>query len=852
MGKGKLRGKFRALLNDVQDSLGLSPLDKWLDKYETDTRTSTYYRWSPEWTQLTEQTWREYDELDAARRATSRPELEWQASISQAREARGKLLEHRRIVFSPMTPDKLRLAPLATYLDQFTGKSKEKMWDDRLVCWTAMLDNWSLFKTNMADKPDFVEGLSASQVSAFRILQDWWHCAYSDPSLVQTTVEFMESKRGEEVYDLPFNDPEIVKSTCMDSSLYHTDCLLLFFYEFHPRVWEPFESDRCIMHVQYHRQQASWMAICQRFAYSVANPSLSTKGLPYIKPIRTDNQWFERVDRDDQNRPYFLWDATLRKTVVVDELNHCPEYTCISHTWGRWRIKDQSFQIPGVAWLVPANTLYDVRELPHMLDRLGDRYIWFDLFCIPQIRGDKRAELEISRQAAIFRHSRRCVAWLNQCPGWKGVVDTLKWVAFTFLKSTTRDDEATKLYARSLSALTASMSGTIELMRYDSSSSAETFDPWFTSLWTLQETVLCPDIELYSRDWVRLQVNEREPLSLTTAAVFLSIAFLYCTSAQDNNIPFFRRPEYLKRAGELIAPGKGSWSLASYPSGVADLMGLVLWTQIDQVLTDLSPMRILATVGRRQYTERDRSHAIMSAIGVTDWYKARLGSNTPTTDDILVLGNFSLAFLRETAQKIGALFFGANVPTQRLIAKSAGHSGPGGFSSGNATMLPISNIDHEASSFSRGIGSAEGVASPEAFIDSEHPSVAGWTITATGGVEIRSAGIIAWSGASVPVICEQFDIHCMSNQGDGTVKQRIEGTGEPSDLTGRLADIAQGAMLYAVALTKSGQRQQGILLADLEVEDTLDSHLRHMVKVGTYTTTGVDLPPPTQVHWLVL
>jgi hypothetical protein len=45
----------------------------------------------------------------------------------------------------------------------------------------------------------------------------------------------------------------------------------------------------------------------------------------------------------------------------------------------------------------------------------GTRYVWFDLFCIPQEGGEIMAR-EIARQALIFRNAKVAVAWLNDIP----------------------------------------------------------------------------------------------------------------------------------------------------------------------------------------------------------------------------------------------------------------------------------------------------------------------------------------------------------------------------------------------------------------------------------------------------
>lgn len=321
-----------------------------------------------------------------------------------------------------------------------------------------------------------------------------------------------------------------------------------------------------------------------------------------------------------------------------------------------------------------------------MLKRVGQRYVWFDLFCIPQTDGSERAAIEISRQASIFRHSKRCVAWLSQCPSWNGVLSAFRWLAFDYHRTMNRphsqsarppglhrfgndvtdDDSATAV------GMFAAANVSTELMRSDHTangrvgqvepwfkSSDEVYqineqpDPWFTSLWTLQEAVLCPEIELYSRDWQRLEVVDGEPLSLTTFAVLLSSA----VNSHPAKVPFSQGTSH--RLIQINPAGAGVDLMLEFPKGARDLVYLVFLTQVNQVLTDLSPMRVLAAAGQRQYTTQDRSAAIMSAIGVTEWYHPDRVSESRSGDssDHLILGNYSILFIREAARKIGALFF---------------------------------------------------------------------------------------------------------------------------------------------------------------------------------------------------
>lgn len=138
-----------------------------------------------------------------------------------------------------------------------------------------------------------------------------------------------------------------------------------------------------------------------------------------------------REMRAPAGHPYYLWDIRNQKTIKVESLDLCPEYFCISHTWGRY-VDDSRppFRIAGVPWPVPRveRERFDVETLPQDLHRLGrEDYVWLDLFCIPQVapkdnrwydeeyrkrygedvldRWRERANDEIARQSSIFSGS---------------------------------------------------------------------------------------------------------------------------------------------------------------------------------------------------------------------------------------------------------------------------------------------------------------------------------------------------------------------------------------------------------------------------------------------------------------
>jgi hypothetical protein len=140
--------------------------------------------------------------------------------------------------------------------------------------------------------------------------------------------------------------------------------------------------------------------------------------------------------------PYYLWDRKEQRTVRVDLLPERPRYIVVSHTWGRWRLRDSPpAMIEGVPWPVPKNSRFDVSELPSILKgiTMTTPYMWIDLLCIPQDKSDaglcKVMSEEIARQGEIFRNANGAMIWFNDVEDWAGLESAVLWFAGTFLKN---------------------------------------------------------------------------------------------------------------------------------------------------------------------------------------------------------------------------------------------------------------------------------------------------------------------------------------------------------------------------------------------------------------------------------
>lgn len=405
-------------------------------------------------------------------------------------------------------------------------------------------------KTQGNDEIAFESSLSISQLNSFRILHEWWIGSSQEAALSQAARNAIKKAADPCLADSQnLNDyREIARLT---ESTYRKHMFLLFQLEFvyETRILNTKEEGTFIGLVQAQREKCAQFAALQRISHSFLLPKNrenvdvtadshgdDTKNPKASYPLlyllhRTIGACIESCPwlkiREVANRkPYYLWDVVGRKTVVVEEQMENPQYICVSHTWGRWREWDKPMvEIAGVKWPVPQNRKFEVTTLPDLLSTAFQTgYVWFDLLCIPQDRSE-RALIEISRQAVIFGNATSVVAWLNDAKSWDGLRSVVKWLALFYLHTSTAVKGASYSIPELPDPTNDSELAPIELYLWDSNGDNEDDDsddkteddieegslsdlappaPWFTSLWTLQEACLRPDMVLCNRNWTPL------------------------------------------------------------------------------------------------------------------------------------------------------------------------------------------------------------------------------------------------------------------------------------------------------------------------------------------------------------
>lgn len=182
------------------------------------------------------------------------------------------------------------------------------------------------------------------------------------------------------------------------------------------------------------------------------------------------------------------------------EVHLKPRFSILTYTWGRWDLKRQDRTGPALEvdtdWEIPAidPEHFTVDAFDKVITTLGAggtiQWAWLDVACIDQREESPDMAEEIGHQASIFNKAARVYAWLSH-------LSTVE------LASSTTDITQYSLEIRDH----------IDLGRVDSGNALhesaarlkaalQTFfsDPWFSSLWTLQEIVLARDAIALSRE----------------------------------------------------------------------------------------------------------------------------------------------------------------------------------------------------------------------------------------------------------------------------------------------------------------------------------------------------------------
>ncbi|KAJ9616903.1 hypothetical protein H2200_000623 [Cladophialophora chaetospira] len=307
-----------------------------------------------------------------------------------------------------------------------------------------------------------------------------------------------------------------------------------------------------------------------------------------------------------------------------------PQYNAISYTWGRFQLLDteeidvKTTPIKGISWI---NYLPRIRPGHFTVDELLNTirtaacpypeydavdFLWLDIACIDQTPESPTNRMEVGRQTKIFRGAKDTFIWLpshrsNDIGLW---VLKLECVIAARLPIFAGDNRVVALNS-------AWFASALETLRWFIK------DPWFSSLWTLQEAFLSPKAIFIWRDglseeFVHLCRNDKGAVKLFTLKMWVS-------NWQTVRIRRKRELQMFPEAREL----NEAIDTTGVLGGVYDE-----WMNNNlfdiEIPSDLmgNPFQLLAAAKHRTATHReDHVYAIMQVFDL------RLGHSDPSASD---------------------------------------------------------------------------------------------------------------------------------------------------------------------------------------------------------------------------
>lgn len=227
-----------------------------------------------------------------------------------------------------------------------------------------------------------------------------------------------------------------------------------------------------------------------------------------------------------------------------------PRYNILSYTWGRWENREDptapALGVHGTTWRIPPVKAqhFTVGAFQSVVNRLSDdgcEWAWVDVACIDQEHDETKAE-EVGRQASIFKNAARAYVWLSHLPLHQYNVITQTLV---------EDGRILSNFANKWFAVKEEPLESVEQAVEGSYQSCKLIleDPWFSSLWTLQEYFLRNDVDAFSAEGEILTECSWMALRGLLGSLYADLGYIIdVQSRQDFSHVAFPSPHLVDRA----------------------------------------------------------------------------------------------------------------------------------------------------------------------------------------------------------------------------------------------------------------------------------------------------------------
>ncbi len=317
-----------------------------------------------------------------------------------------------------------------------------------------------------------------------------------------------------------------------------------------------------------------------------------------------------------------------------------PRYKAITYTWGRFTLQQGGIEynttkplhINGISWQVPrvktshftAEQLHNILKTtafpPEDEEDTAADFIWLDIACIDQAYPRTREYYsEVGRQAKIFRGAQEVMVWLTMFDGnrlgkW--------WTSLKEIEGPVIGVEVGNPPGVDLNDWMGRVKDHLREMKTD---------PWFSSLWTLQEAFLCPAATILCRDGRYRDQFGRVGNSYVRSGLLKDLV------SRWNDIPSrLRRLERVEEFWGFKLDQREFGALVA-EIGSIGFLDAVRWedqmfqiiegnSRFDEILrVTANPFMLLAASHRRECSEQtDRVRGIMQVFNL------RLGESSPS------------------------------------------------------------------------------------------------------------------------------------------------------------------------------------------------------------------------------
>lgn len=201
-----------------------------------------------------------------------------------------------------------------------------------------------------------------------------------------------------------------------------------------------------------------------------------------------------------------------------------PKYSAVSYSWGRFALrpeeKDSAIIISNITWRVPGVNPdhFSVEDFSRMLSQThvvtGNKFIWLDVACIDQ-EDDLVKMDEIRKTPGIFANASVAFVWLCRVP-----MHELR-KSWDFWKKVLKHQYSDGGLINDLESILA----------LEDAASIFLDDPWFSSLWSLQDEGIRKDAFFLSREG---EVAETDMIPCNVHSIQLGLSIMSSTLSNNS------------------------------------------------------------------------------------------------------------------------------------------------------------------------------------------------------------------------------------------------------------------------------------------------------------------------------